>query len=975
VVFNGVNSNLNNSHGAYVDNRAGTGTVTISNSYFNYNSGYGLYTASKGSITLTNVHASNNSYRGIELSNVDGKGFIKVTTVNVNNNNGSGLMANSNGAITLNNVMAVSNAHSGADLTVSTGTAAVLVKNSQFLHNTNYGLTVTSNGKITLDGVTASETSLNYGALLVNSTSPSGKFPVTILRSMFFQNGTTGLYVDSRSLIKLDNVTSNANGSYGAILRNDSGTGGVTVTSAYGENQFNDNSSNGLYIESKGSVSLSKVFASGNAFEGVYIYNKMGPGNVTVKQSRFEYNNYGGIRIDSQGNILLDQVIANSNGSGSGVYINNDENFSVRRTVKVFRSEFNKNGSGGLTIMAKGGVDLNGVTASLNTGYGTLVDNCRLDGGVCRGLGAVRLLSTMGENAFNKNSFSGMHIISGGLVSLSKVIANNNFQYGGQVTNWYGPGNVVINNSIFEDNGYGLLISSAGNVLAQNNQVNKNNGHGLILDTSNDTTGLKTITVNGGLYSANNGSGISINGKGNIFLTNVTTVYNIGGNGYGAYINNTNGDGGVFISGSLNRFSFNAQEGLYLVSNGNVVLSNVMANDNALMGAWITNYNGSSATIRNSIFNANGVGGINLNSAGNILVDMVKASNNLGPSWSGASFNNTDPSGATTITIQRSTFNFNLYYGLAVGSKGNILLNTVSASDNYGVGSIGVSINNSSGTGNVTISNSFGESVFNGNTSNSILIYSSGNILLRGVRAAGNGGQAYLYTTSGNGNVTILDGVFNNNASNGVNIQSNGTVLIDRVVASGNTGQGINVVNTYADASAMRPVVISRSTFNLNMQHGLLINSNGQITLDSLRAFGNSSSGVSAQNNNLDVTAGIQVLSTYGANWFSGNEQRGLFLASYGPLSLSKVVAVGNGVSGNYSGIYLSTVNQNITFTCGLLSGNGKNGLEVWLGTGTLTLNGVLATGNDLTGGAADPDIFNSIGSTLVVNPAPCGLY
>jgi hypothetical protein len=154
------------------------------------------------------------------------------------------------------------------------------------------------------------------------------------------------------------------------------------------------------------------------------------------------------------------------------------------------------------------------------------------------------------------------------------------------------------------------------------------------------------------------------------------------------------------------------------------------------------------------------------------------------------------------------------------------------------------------------------------------------------------------------------------------------------------------------------------------------VESRGLVTLNTFKVFNNGEHGLYIYNNNGGASMGINILSQYGTNWASGNNKTGAYLNSAGPVSISKIVALGNGITANYSGLQISAANNNnITITCAFLSGNGLNGLNASLGTGTLTLNGVTAYGNDVFGGAIDLDIFNNGGSTVITNTASCGTF
>jgi hypothetical protein len=444
-------------------------------------------------------------------------------------------------------------------------------------------------------------------------------------------------------------------------------------------------------------------------------------------------------------------------------------------------------------------------------------------------------------------------------------------------------------------------------------------------------------------------------------------------------INNLDGAGFVSISGSFNQFVNNGQRGVYIQSNGAVSMTNVTASNNGLWGAEISNSNSPlkfPVTVKNSAFNHNGGnGGIYIRSQGNILIDLVNASYNPG-NWAGGSFENTnDTTGLKTITIQRSIFSFNGGGGIGASSYGTITLNNVSV--NYNTSWHGVSLNNQGGLGNIVFNNSLGENLLIGNNQNGLNIYTDHNITLRSVHTLFNGGDgAYLNQVNGpNGSTTIISSTFSNNLGYGLNLNSVGSISMDKVEArsNGSTGLHIFAINALVD---IYTTTLTRVNASNNNYHGISIQSSGLVTLNTFKIFNNGENGLYVSNNIGGATMGVNILSQYGANWTSGNYKSGAHIISSGPVSVSKIVALGNGISTNFAGLFIQTTNnQNITLTCALITGNGYHGLTANLGTGTLTLNGVTAYGNDVFGGTVDPDIFNNVGSTVITNSASCGTF
>ena len=115
VFLTNVDASGTDDIGADIDNRSGSGNVTVSGSTFNQNNNDGLYVRSDGAITLVEVTANQNGDDGADLNN---DGFFNTSNIEIvkstfNGNNDDGLIAVSGGDITLINVTAQNN--SGGD--------------------------------------------------------------------------------------------------------------------------------------------------------------------------------------------------------------------------------------------------------------------------------------------------------------------------------------------------------------------------------------------------------------------------------------------------------------------------------------------------------------------------------------------------------------------------------------------------------------------------------------------------------------------------------------------------------------------------------------------------------------------------------------------------------------------------------------------------------------------------------------------
>ena len=299
-------------------------------------------TSGKGNIALHNVKSNNNTGHGAFLSNVAGNGNITIDSVSNDGSSGSsefngntedGLSVLSNGDITLTDVTADDNQnqpYDGAYLDNSSGSGAIRVDNSTFNNNTGgNGLTILSNGDITLTGVTAED---NYDdGVYLDNTSGSGNIIVDNTSGGDFNgNKASGLEAYSNGNVTLTYVTADGNYYDGALLGdyyNYVEVGGnITVTGGdFSNNDINgycgctDNPA-GLEAYADGTISLTGgVTADDNYYDGVYLDNTSGSGDISVKDSTFgdssgtDGNGSNGLEAYSNGNITLTNVTADGN--------------------------------------------------------------------------------------------------------------------------------------------------------------------------------------------------------------------------------------------------------------------------------------------------------------------------------------------------------------------------------------------------------------------------------------------------------------------------------------------------------------------------------------------------------------------------------------------------------------------------------------------------------------------------------------
>ncbi len=412
IEMNRVNVHDNSNTGAQImnyevmDDTYNTGAITISNSSFDRNAGVtqygGLAITTGGSVTLQGITVSDNLY-GLHVIH-SGKVTIKNSVINGNtapgtagmwlagqtdeplggdilldnvvvNDNPYGLKIHTYGNITANKVIATGNTGFGGffDTCGSDSTSChpyyygkVTITNSTFDDNGGPEmLRIWSRGAVVLTNVSASGNLTGAGAV-VHTQHSLLVSPVTITGGTFNDNATYGLEVLSKGTITLSKVKASGNiSSYGATLDNSSGTtAGVTVKGTLiGDNAFDENGGEGLYVRTNGAVTLSYLSASGNANRGLEVNNTTGTGKVTISKASLDGNVLNGLMVRTNGAITLTTVSASSN-AGQGANLANDTGTAG---VTISGSAFDHNQGTGLYVHSNGAITLKTTNAVDNS--------------------------------------------------------------------------------------------------------------------------------------------------------------------------------------------------------------------------------------------------------------------------------------------------------------------------------------------------------------------------------------------------------------------------------------------------------------------------------------------------------------------------------------------------------------------------------------------------------------------------------
>jgi hypothetical protein len=909
--------------------------VTINGAFgttYGYNgSGSGLIVYSMGAITLNKLGADGNSgagTNGVYLNNsyLGAVGGITLTgSAEFGNNTVYGLDAYSNGAITLNNVDAGNN---GIGVRINGGPGAVTFNGNNNIHdNRDTGLQVTSTGNLLLHNMdvhgngTDNVVGHGDGAVL----SATGNVAVSGYGN-FHENYFNGLVIYSSGTVTLSNINASNNGfdklgtaisGYGVYIANSS-AGTAKAVTLTGNNGLYHNTSDDLYVTSRGAITVSNLEANDSVNGiGAELDNTSGqsssPQNVTITGYGHFYNNdTGGLSVYSYGAITLAKIDENGNdtSTGSGIYLDNTSG-TIAKPVMIsgFINANNNHSSHGLYVASLGAITLANLNVDRNA-YGAYLDNCRVNLGACTGPVAPAAVTITG-NLYTTNS-----IIGYGLVVLSKGAItftlgnswngwNNDFGWLLDNHNTGAVGGITLsaakfNDINFDSNGsYGLQALSLGNIKITNLDAYNNgrifSGYGVLLSNAlPGSAGTVTLLTTGGNsnFNSNNGDGLDVSSNRAISITSLHTDSNTG---IGASLDNSSSGKlspqNVTLVGS-NSFNNNGSDGLDILSFGVITLGGVDAYSNGQ-----TNFYNQAHALP---IDPTSGWGVQLSNCGSTIT------------CAGAM----TPKAVTLYGTNNMSNNF--LGGLWVYSLGAIKLNQVNAGNNGTDGDSGGA-------------------------------YLNDGVYLNNQWAGAVGGITITTT------FPTWTNSFNNNGFIGLEALSNGALTLSSIFAEGNTMGG-----AYLDNCAINPLtgctvasgavtLTGRNRFNNNgdLTHpadGLDIFTGGAITINNLIATGNFGNGAWLDNcgsNGLACTRTANITLT-GLNDFSKNNTRGLRFNSGGNVSMTSVTADNN----NTDGIFGQAVGS-ITVTCGSANNNhGGYGLD--LTSPAITLIHVIATGNSV---------------------------
>lgn len=712
----------------------------------------------------------------------------------------------------------------GANLKITLGSGFVRLTNAMFQDNVGDGLIVNSLGLIYLATVDASHNSMR-GAVLDNcqynelSASCMGTGSVTITSpsgfgwyggNYFLNNGDTGLEVKTKGLIVLTNVGAYDNLGSGVDLRNDFGTGAITI---------NTNVTN-----------FTNVFRN-NGLDGLKITSM---GTVRVESSEANYNKGHGYNITTRNSVVLKDLTGSSNGL-SGLYVNNQvtgssANVSVTSSKNV-RNAFKENGKNepgiypGVDIRSFGNISLMNTDAMLNYAAGVHLTSKDAPSAKTITITDVNTSENQGSGvlAYAKGS-----IIVRGLVSSNNSLTGSDIVYNGETVyerltsnntydNWWFTAppdthvNIILQSKEF--NAYIELYDAYGNLVAWDDNSYGDNDAQIAIDLPADGTyyiHVRSADLNKGNYT------LSINDPANQYSTYFYF--------YGALLDNSVGTGSVTISPTsttpFNTFNDNNYRGIEIITKGRIIINNLHAIDNGNTGAFLFNPNGTGTIIVNTndrsvlgAFDKNTGHGIYAVSARAISLRNISATQN---GEAGAYLNNCLLAG-----------NACLGFGGINLSSANGLVNTFSSNQKFGLWiSTGGTVNiidlhgNANGLNGLYIKNAYQGA--------------SGNVSIRASKNVTNTFFTNVWAAP-----SYLAGIFDPRFY-GVEIYSNGLIDIRNINVQTTYGTGAWIRNDGGYVSAPKTLTIQDGNFEANQGYGLVAYSMGTINLFGVNARFNS---------------------------------------------------------------------------------------------------------------------------------------
>lgn len=966
-VYNKEWYEYNESTGEYdiqVDGPKVSGTVKLEDVNSSNNQGMGAHIWAMSNITVNNSSFNNNGGTdGVDdpvdsllLDNSWGTGSIYVSGVSAGNNNGTGIYIETSRNATLDSIAANSNTASsyspgedekdygyGLYLTGYTGKFklenvftndneligmhvdgyknTVLMTNMNASNNGDAGIEVYTQGALTIDTAQTDGNGADGIFAMIGKT-------VKLSSLIAYGNVGNGLKVVPYGIYKYDEVEEEyiLSGYYGptSVILTSPKSGGSTMA-----NTFANNGEDGVYIQSKGTVTLSNLDAYGNGGRGIYVDNRIydeeddlyyGKGNVTV-------------------NVTIKGWI-------NGVYENTDKGIEIYSlgVVKIYDTSVNGNLDDGIFVDTQNTIMLTDVTSESNGDYGAYLTTLSASKGKT---------VTITDSMFNSNGDTGLMVLTAGVINLkgSSASSNESTNSGGPLDFPISIHDIVYSTDATENWGFDGYSGDVLNIILESDDFDftltlYDSMNNVIADSSGSSGLPAEINVTLG---SDDWYRIEVSQSG---MTGSYGHYTLSVNdedhehnvypGAGAVLDNSAGTAKVVISttkyNEQNVFDNNQNYGLKINSNSSVVITGATASHNYSGGLSVVNPDSTGSVVVQdksseplSNFDGNGLNGVNIQTQGTISLYGVSASYNGG---SGLFLQNTFYDGwlgrgSITINMRKNTMGYfegNEEYGITAASNGTINVTNVIANEN--------------GAGGVGLQNSFD------NSTGSVNIKTSGSVYNEFCRNGWNSdlGSDYEY--------------------NGLTIYSNGNISVKNSIANDNSNQGSGMILQNESADKPRKVLVSSGETASNNGYGLQIETKGAVSIMNFNASQNGWNGI-------DVDAcqegeeGCEGSGSLKLSDVNAHENGGVGIQAHvmSVINLSRVYADSNGDKGirlnnQFDGSNASVILKGIT-----ANDNNNTGILVTT-NGAVTMNDLQADNNKkmsgyLNDGDAATDYYN----------------
>ncbi len=880
-----------------------------------------------GSVKITN--SSFNGTAGATALKVKANGPVTLSGVSSSYNGGNGVVLASAGAVVIKNSVFAYNrtgdTNWGFGLYIDPATkGSVTMENVVFTNNSNHGAFISTAGNVTLKNVTAS---LNKKGIMIAASksggSGAGALNVSVLNSVFHDNGTTSLWVEAKGTITLTNIFSSSPGEYGLHLDNTYAVAapGVTIKNA----SLLANGVGGGEVNSKGSIIIDSINVPSSPLSyGLDLDNRAGPGSVTLNstlfQNYFAGAKFAGLRIQTTRNVLLNNVLSEYNGAcGIEVWAGPSTGSVALKNVTA-----HTNGEWGVVVgtngaisWIKGGASENGQndTDFIYAGGASLYNDGALE--------TAPKTVTLSDLALNGNKENvGIEINTRGSVTLTSITADENAWDGIKVNKFAGAGSIkaslihAVGNGVIGLNIYQAEEDSRSvNVSLNNITANENGSWGMQVITNGAISWVKGEASNNGQDAGSPGGGVFLRNDSAaeiavkpVTLRDIKLNYNLKNNGVSILTRGAVTIANAQISGHKNH------TGLYINKDsgvGNITLTNVVSDGNMFgvdIYAVSTVHRYNNVTLINVSASNNDYSGIIVNANGNISWAGGAALNNsqavLSNSVTLYNYEHISPATPFGVKISNVTITNPNGFGLVITSYGAVTLSGVIVSNHrdYGAmlntcGSLPDSCTNTYLAPLTVIKSTF-TGTYGSTGYAGLQIRASGAVTLSGVIANNNSGKG-VYINNRIGTllakpVTVTSSTFNNNFI-GATIESDGAILLNGVTASMNRNyEGLNAVNN--TALAPRTVTITGvNNFNANKTTGLFVMSKGQITVSGVRSSTNGKMGIYLYS----LLAGVSL----GSSLVEGNGSDGVYISSHANVFVNTLNSFYNGWDDGYNGI------------------------------------------------------------------------